>query len=100
VAHLISSSTPLAFLTVRQIRKATSPSEFQVKNRQKTISTEEQLDVISLLEKGAQTGDVCCNIRFTHSSYVQRVIILTELEKGLSQDLKSLCSKSTTVLSQ
>jgi len=69
VAHLVSSSTALAFLTnVRQIRKATSPSEFQVKNRQKTISTEEQLDVISLLEKGAQIGDVSCNIRFTHSS--------------------------------
>jgi len=53
---------------VRQIRKATPSSEFQVQNRQKTISTEEQLDVISLLEKGARIGDICCNIRFSRSS--------------------------------
>jgi hypothetical protein len=32
--------------------KSTSPSAIQVKNRQKTISIEEKLHVISQLEKG------------------------------------------------
>jgi len=30
--------------------------------------------------------------------YVQYVIMLIELQEVLSQDLKSMCSKSTTVL--
>jgi hypothetical protein len=34
--------------------KSTSPSAIKVKNLQKTIRTEEKLDIISQLEKGEQ----------------------------------------------
>jgi hypothetical protein len=33
-------------------------------------------------------------------AYVQYMIMLTELQKVLSQELKYLCSKTTTVLSE
>jgi hypothetical protein len=39
-----------------------------VKNWQKTISTEEKLDVISQLEKGERTADICHNVRLIHSN--------------------------------
>jgi chaperonin GroEL (HSP60 family) len=39
-----------------------------VKNRQKTISTEEKLHIISQREKGEQIIDLCRNVRRTHSS--------------------------------
>jgi hypothetical protein len=39
-----------------------------VKNRQKTVGTEEKLDVISQLVKGDQTVDICCNVRFPQAS--------------------------------
>jgi hypothetical protein len=48
--------------------KSTSPSAIQVKNRQKTVSIEEKLDVISRLEKGERIVDVCHNVRLAHSS--------------------------------
>jgi hypothetical protein len=52
IAHLVSSSRTLAFLcNMSEKRKSTSPSAIQVKNQQKTISTEGKLDVISQLEK-------------------------------------------------
>jgi len=35
-----------------EIRKSTSPSAIELKNWQKTISTEEKLDIISRPEKG------------------------------------------------
>ena len=74
MAHLVSSSTALAFLTnVKQICKATPSSEFQLQNWQKTSSTEEQLDVTSLLEKVARIGDIRYNIRFTHSDNTDRI---------------------------
>jgi len=42
----------LAFLTnMTEKCKSTTPSAIQVKNPQKTINTEEKLDVISPLEK-------------------------------------------------
>jgi len=47
----------------------------------------EKLDVISRLEKGGQIVDVCHNVRLT-VVYVQFVIILLELKKVLSQELK------------
>jgi hypothetical protein len=65
-AHLISSSTALAFLTnVIEKLKSTPPS---VNNQWKTISIEEKLDVISRLEKGERIVDICRNIRLAHSS--------------------------------
>jgi len=39
-----------------------------VKNRQKTISTEEKLDVISWFEQGEGIIDAWHNVRFTHIS--------------------------------
>jgi len=48
--------------------KCTSPSSaIQVKNRQKTVSTEEKLDIISLLQKGECSVDVCHNVRLAYS---------------------------------
>jgi len=35
-----------------------------------------------------------------HSTYVQLVIMLIELQKVLNEQLKCLCSKTTTVLSE
>jgi hypothetical protein len=53
VAHLVFSSTALAFLTyISEKCKSTSPSATQVKNRRKTMGIEEKLHVISRLEKG------------------------------------------------
>jgi hypothetical protein len=40
----------------------------QVKNQQKTISTEEKLDVISQLEKGERIVDIRHNVTLTHIS--------------------------------
>jgi hypothetical protein len=53
MAHLVSPSTALALLThMSEKRKSASPTAIQVKNRRKTISTEEKLHVISRNEKG------------------------------------------------
>jgi hypothetical protein len=49
-------------------RKSMSPNIIQVKNWQKTITTEEKLDVICQLEKGEQTVDLCHYITVIHSS--------------------------------
>ena len=48
--------------------KSTSPSAIQVKNWQKTISTEEKLDIICQLEKREQTVKLRHNVRLIHSS--------------------------------
>jgi hypothetical protein len=51
-SHLVCSSTALAFLiNMTEKHKSASPSAIQVRNRQKTIGTEEKLHVISQLEK-------------------------------------------------
>ena len=69
MAHLVSSSTALTFLTnMNGKRKFTSPSAIQVKNWQKTVTSEEKLFVISSLEKGEQIVDICHNVRFAYSS--------------------------------
>jgi len=48
MAHLVSSSTVLAFLTIMSKKHtSTSLSANQVKNWWKTISTADKLDVIS-----------------------------------------------------
>ena len=43
--------------------KSTSLSAIQVKNQQKTIGTEEKLDVITWLERGKWNADICHNVR-------------------------------------
>ena len=49
-------------------RKSASTSAIQVKNWQKTTSTEEKLDVISWLENSKRIVDLCCNVTNIHSS--------------------------------
>jgi hypothetical protein len=99
VADLVSSLTALAFVTnMSEKHLSTSPSAIQVKNRRKLIGTVEKLDVISWIEKGERSIDICHNVRLTHSSIAQIVIMLIELMKVLSQELKCFCSKTTTVL--
>jgi hypothetical protein len=69
VAHLVSSSTALPFLTnMSEKRQSASPSAIQVNNRRKTIGIDKKLQVISQLEKGEQIVDICCNVRLAHSS--------------------------------
>jgi hypothetical protein len=69
VAHLVSYSTALTFLTnLSEEHKSTLPSAFQVKNWWMIICIEEKLDIISWLEKGERAFDTWCNISFTHSS--------------------------------
>ena len=57
----------LIFLTSEKC-KSTSPNVIQVKNWQKTITSEEKLDVICQLEKGEQTVDLCHYVTVIHSS--------------------------------
>jgi hypothetical protein len=62
-------SIAMAFVTkISEKRKPTSASAIRVKNRWKTISTEERVDVISLFEKDDWIVDVCCEVRFAFSS--------------------------------
>ena len=80
MADIVTPSTAFAFvIEMSEKHKFTSPSVIQVKNRWKTISTEEKLD-ISHLEKREQIVHICCkvqkkeivsvsrNVRFTQSS--------------------------------
>jgi hypothetical protein len=53
---------------VSKKHKAASPSAIQVKNWQKTISTEEKLNEISGLGKGEQIIAIWHIARFTHNS--------------------------------
>jgi hypothetical protein len=71
--------------------KYTSLRAIQVKIRRKTFGIEEKLDVISRLEKGERTVDICSNVLrerereresrnvgFVHSPYVQFVMMPRE----------------------
>jgi hypothetical protein len=71
-----------------------------VKNRRKTISPEEKLDVISHPVQGEGIVDICHNVRLDHSSV--RIIRdnADRIKEVLSQELKCLCTNSTTVLSE
>jgi hypothetical protein len=82
--------------------KATSPSAIQVKNRQKTISIEEKLHVISRLERGERIVDMCCNVRLAHSSIHAICDNADRIKESAKSGTKSvcLCSKTTTVLSE
>jgi hypothetical protein len=69
-----------------------SLSAIQVKNWQKTVGIEEKLDIISRLTKGEQIVDICCNVGLI-LAHVQFVIMLIELKKVLSQELKCLLAR-------
>ena len=59
---MIHPSTVFDFLIkISDKHKPTSPSALQVKNWQKTIGTEQKVDIISQLEKGEQNVDICHN---------------------------------------
>jgi len=79
--------------------KSSSPSTIPVKNRRKTINTEEKREVISRFEKGERIVDICHNVRIAHNS-ARDILMLIELKEVLSQKLKCLYSKTTTVLSE
>jgi len=100
-AHVVSSSRSLAFLdNMTEKHKSTSPSAIQAENLWKTISSEDKLDVISRLERGEQIVDICHNDKLAHSSIWKSWVMLAELKKLPCQELKCLCSKTTTVLSE
>jgi hypothetical protein len=61
-----------------------------VKNWWKTISNEKKLDIINWLEKCEWIVDICCDVRLTHSSIHAIVIMLIELKKLLSLEVKCL----------
>jgi molybdenum cofactor biosynthesis enzyme len=64
----------------------------EVKNKRKTISNEEKLDIINQLKKDVQIIDMCHNIRLT-CCYVQFVIMPVELKTVLSVSM-TLCEQS------
>jgi hypothetical protein len=77
----------IGFVTkIGEKHKYAKPSAIQVKNRQKTIGSEEKLDVISELEKGERIVHICHNVRLSHTSVhtiVQFVIMLVKLTLSL-----------------
>jgi len=98
VADVFPYLKALAFVPEKSGKcKSSSPSTIPVRNRRKTISTEEKLEVISRLEKGERIVDICRNVRIGHSS-ARDILMLIELKEMLSQKLKCLYSKTTTVL--
>ena len=72
-------------------RKTTLRKAIQVKNRRKTMSTETKLDVTSRLVKGERIVDICLMLDSLIVAYV--VIMLTELQKVLSQELKGCVAR-------
>ena len=99
MADVVPSSTALLFFTnFSEKRNSTSSGAIQVKNRGKAIGTEENLDVISRLEKGEGIVDIGLNAKFALLAYVQFIIMLMEFKEMLSQEIKCLCTKTTTVL--
>lgn len=67
MVHVVSSSTPLVFLT-SMIEKcqSTSPNTIQVKNQQKFIGIEEELCVINQLKKVNELLTFAVMLRLAH----------------------------------
>jgi hypothetical protein len=57
-SDIVPRSNSTGFCYQNEKCKSTSPSAIQLKNWQKTISTEEKLDVISRFEKGEHIADI------------------------------------------
>jgi hypothetical protein len=67
VAHVVHALSALAIGTkMGEKHKSATPSAMHVKNQWKTISTEENLDIISQLEKDEWIVDICHNVRFPY----------------------------------
>jgi hypothetical protein len=91
VALVVSSSTALTLLTnMNEKHNSTTPSPLQVKNQQKTIGIEEKLDVITQSARGEQIAELCLMLGSLIVVYIQFVIMLVELQKMLTQELKCL----------
>ena len=71
-----------------------------MKNWWKTISIAEKLDVISRFGKGEGIVDRCCNVRLSHISICMIHDNANRITTVLSLELKCLCGKITTVLSE
>jgi hypothetical protein len=70
-----------------------------VKNLWKIVGTDKKLDIISRLEKVNKLLTYAVMLESLMVAYVQLVIMLVELQKVLSQELKCfLYNKTTTVL--
>jgi hypothetical protein len=79
--HLHSSSTEQA---MSEKCKSKSPSTLRVKNWQKTIDTEEKIDVMSWLDKGEQILTYTVILDLLIVPYIQFLIMLIDLKKVLS----------------
>ena len=52
----------IIIIIMSEKHKSASPCAIQVKNRRKTIGTEENLDVLSRFTKGERFVDICHNV--------------------------------------
>ena len=75
-------------------------SAIQVKNRQKKISIEVKLVVISRLEKGERIVDICRNVRFTHNILRKIRDNAGRIKESPESKSKCLCSKTITALTE
>ena len=64
------------------------------------VSIEEKLDVISRFDEGEGIVDRCCNVRLSHISMCMIRDNADRITMVLNQELKCLCSKISTVLSE
>jgi hypothetical protein len=91
IGNISSVSFSLAFLTnMSEKRTSASPTAIQVKNRHKTIGIEEKLHIIFQHQKVNELLIYAIVLDSIIVAYVQFVIMLTELKKVLSEELKCL----------
>jgi hypothetical protein len=90
MADAVPPSTALAFVTkMSEKYKSTLSSAIQGKNWQKTISTEQTLNVIRRLEKvELLTYNVTLDSLIV--TYIQFILMLLELQKEFCQELQCL----------
>jgi hypothetical protein len=64
MADVVPPSTALVFVTkIGEKHQYILHSAIQVKNRLKAVSNEKKLNIITQLQKGDRTVDICCNVR-------------------------------------
>ena len=72
-------------------------SKFKIGEIQSVLK---ELDVISFLEKAERIVYIGHMLDSLTEAYVQFMVLQMELQKVLNQELRCLCSKNTTVLSE
>jgi hypothetical protein len=101
---VVPPAAALAFVTkMIQINKSTSSSAIQVKiDERQSVLKETNLKRVNKLLTYAVMLDSTYAVMLDSPilSYIQFVIMLIELRKVLNQELKCLCSKTTTVQSE